>query len=84
MPQIELYAFLGAIKYMEDNQISHHYLLIQKQNEKCYFVVEEHYKKYNSVVDKCLMLGLINVYIFGVRGDDISNIQVQYYLQLFQ
>ena len=34
------YAFLGFNKYMEDNQIPHHYLLIQKQNQEYYLLLK--------------------------------------------
>ena len=43
-----------------------------EQNQKYYFVVEEHYEEYNSLVDKCLMLYLINLILLGVLGHNIS------------
>ena len=47
--------FLGANKYMEDNQIPRHYLLIRKQNQVYYFGVEEYYEEYHSLVDKYMV-----------------------------
>ena len=67
------YALLEANKYMEDNYILH-YLLIQKQKQEHYFVVEEHYEEYHSHVNKCLMLYLISLILLGVLGHNTSYI----------
>ena len=45
--------FLPAIINLAPDGIFH--FLIRKQNEVYYFVVEEHYEEYHSLVDKCLM-----------------------------
>ena len=65
------YVFLGPNKYMEGNSILHHYFLIYKQNEEYYFIAEEHYEEYHSLVDKCLMLWLINVILLVALGHNI-------------
>ena len=42
------------------------------KNQEYYFVAEEHYEEYHSLVDKCLMLFIIIVIVLGVLEHNIS------------